>query len=172
MAEQALGGPQRRAERVVNRLVAGGFVIIVLIETVAFLIRTLACAARHRDRRRGLGGAGLDPTGGIPQRRGRSRGRRRREVLAAVAITDQAAIAWADGTPGDWDRHLRPDWPGSSCWRPATRPGTPSTATGRMVFGDDLWPWVDSSNVRWADRDAPGPGRPALGEILRRLEQV
>ena len=50
----------------------------------------------------------------------------------------------------------------------------PSTmaATGRMVFGDELWQWVDPSNVASTGGREPGPGRKALNDILERLEQV
>jgi hypothetical protein len=41
-----------------------------------------------------------------------------------------------------------------------------------MLFGAELWAWVDPENVARAGSDAPGPGREALGEILQRLEQV
>ena len=45
-------------------------------------------------------------------------------------------------------------------------------ATGRMLFGPELWEWVNPNNVtRGGDRQ-PGPGRAALEEILRKLEQV
>jgi hypothetical protein len=45
-------------------------------------------------------------------------------------------------------------------------------ATGRMLFGDELWAWVDPENVARTGQHVPGPGRDALDEILRRLEQV
>jgi hypothetical protein len=44
--------------------------------------------------------------------------------------------------------------------------------TGRMVFGDELWQWVDPSNVVRDKAREPGPGRTALYEILERLERV
>jgi len=45
-------------------------------------------------------------------------------------------------------------------------------ATGRMLFGDELWAWVDPENVARTNQHVPGPGRGALDEILRKLEQV
>jgi hypothetical protein len=45
-------------------------------------------------------------------------------------------------------------------------------ATGRMLFGAELWSWVDPQNVSRTGGDEPGPGREALDEILQRLEQV
>ncbi len=41
-----------------------------------------------------------------------------------------------------------------------------------MLFGEDLWEWVNPNNVaRTGDRQ-PGPGRATLEAILQRLEQV
>jgi hypothetical protein len=40
-----------------------------------------------------------------------------------------------------------------------------------MLFGDELWPWVDPGNVAPAGDRGPGPGRAVLEEILYRLEQ-
>jgi hypothetical protein len=45
-------------------------------------------------------------------------------------------------------------------------------ATGQMLFGPQLWQWVDPENVSRTGADEPGPGRAALDEILRRLERV
>jgi hypothetical protein len=45
-------------------------------------------------------------------------------------------------------------------------------ATGNMLFGAELWAWVDPQNVSRTGGSEPGPGREALDEILRRLEQV
>jgi hypothetical protein len=41
-----------------------------------------------------------------------------------------------------------------------------------MLFGTELWAWVDPQNVSRTGESEPGPGRAALDEILRRLEQV
>ncbi len=45
-------------------------------------------------------------------------------------------------------------------------------ATGKMLFGADLWAWVDPENVARDGVEEPGPGREALDEILQRLERV
>jgi hypothetical protein len=45
-------------------------------------------------------------------------------------------------------------------------------ATGRMLFGAQLWQWVDPQNVSRTGGEEPGPGRAALDEILQRLERV
>ena len=44
--------------------------------------------------------------------------------------------------------------------------------TGRMLFGERLWPWVDPDNVSRTGTTEPGPGRDTLDEILRRLERL
>ena len=44
--------------------------------------------------------------------------------------------------------------------------------TGRMLFGERLWPWVDPDNVSRTGSTEPGPGRDTLDEILRRLERL
>jgi hypothetical protein len=45
-------------------------------------------------------------------------------------------------------------------------------ATGRMLFGAELWAWVDPNNVARTGGREPGPGRATLEEILDRLEKV
>jgi hypothetical protein len=45
-------------------------------------------------------------------------------------------------------------------------------ATGQMLFGAELWTWVDPENVLRSGTEQPGPGREALDEILQRLERV
>jgi hypothetical protein len=43
-------------------------------------------------------------------------------------------------------------------------------ATGRMLFGPQLWAWVNPNNVAQTGPREPGPGRATLAEILERLE--
>jgi hypothetical protein len=45
-------------------------------------------------------------------------------------------------------------------------------STGQMLFGTELWKWVDPNNVTRTGSREPGPGRGALEEILQKLEQV
>ncbi|BBY61069.1 hypothetical protein MSAR_42050 [Mycolicibacterium sarraceniae] len=45
-------------------------------------------------------------------------------------------------------------------------------ATGRIVFGDNLWDWVDPNNVARDRGREPGPGYKTLEEILRRMEDI
>ena len=45
-------------------------------------------------------------------------------------------------------------------------------STGRMLFGDDLWQWVDPENISRTGGHKPGPGRGTLDQILQRLERL
>jgi hypothetical protein len=87
----------------------------------------------------------------------------------------QTLIRWADASQADWDRHLRPRLAREFMTATGQRQGRGAAsmqATGRMVFGDELWQWVDPSNVVHDKARQPGPGRAALYEILERLERV
>lgn len=94
-----------------------------------------------------------------------------RRWLSATETT----IRWADSTRGDWDRHLRPML--ARRYEMATgqrqfKDLAAYHASGRMLFGAELWQWVNPNNVARAVDRQPGPGRAALEEILRKLEQV
>jgi hypothetical protein len=87
----------------------------------------------------------------------------------------ESLIHWSESTRSDWDRHLRP----MLARRFAIATGQKQTknpaafhATGRMLFGAELWAWVDPNNVAHTGGREPGPGRATLEEILERLEQV
>ena len=84
-------------------------------------------------------------------------------------------IARSESTRSDWDRHLRPMLARQFEMATSHKKSTDRAAfhaTGRVLFGDKLWEWVDPENVsRTGDRE-PGPGREVLDEILQRLEQV
>jgi hypothetical protein len=41
-----------------------------------------------------------------------------------------------------------------------------------MLFGPQLWAWVNPNNVAQTGAREPAPGRATLAEILERLEQV
>jgi hypothetical protein len=89
--------------------------------------------------------------------------------------TTETTIRWSESTRSDWDRHLRPmlarRYEMTTGQRQAKDPAA-FHSTGQMLFGDELWDWVNPNNVvRNGDRQ-PGPGRATLEEILRRLEQV
>jgi len=105
----------------------------------------------------------------------------------AVVITDEpgaalrqwlsateARIRWAEGSRDDWDRRWRPILAGRfevSSGQGRSKDPAAFAATGVMLFGEQLWPWVDPGNVAPAGDRGPGPGRVVLEEILRRLEQ-
>jgi hypothetical protein len=89
--------------------------------------------------------------------------------------TTETTIRWSESTRADWDRHLRPML--ARRFEIATGHGqakdpTAFHATGRMLFGAELWEWVNPNNISRAGAHAPGPGRATLEEILHRLEQV
>jgi hypothetical protein len=104
-----------------------------------------------------------------------SRARDPAESLRRWLARTETLLSWADGSRGDWDKHLRPmlarQFELSTGQRRSRNPES-LRATGQMVFGDRLWVWVDPNNIRADDRDEPGPGREVLGEILQRLERT
>lgn len=94
------------------------------------------------------------------------------ESLRRWKAQTEELIRWADCTRGDWDRYLRPKL--ARDFLMATKQKEPAAiaTTGRILFGEELWPWVDPQNAAPGRRDEPGPGRDALDEILKRLEQT
>lgn len=87
----------------------------------------------------------------------------------------ETTIRWSESTRVDWDRHLRPML--ARRYELATgerRSKDPVAyqASGQMLFGSELWEWVNPNNVARTGDRRPGPGRAALEEILRKLEQV
>lgn len=82
----------------------------------------------------------------------------------------ESMLHWADGTRGEWDRYLRPKL--ARDFLQATRQKEPAAvgAAGQLLFGDELWQWVDPQNVSTARRHEPAPGRDTLDAILTRLE--
>lgn len=99
----------------------------------------------------------------------------REAALRRWAAKTQSMIAWSETTRSDWDRRLRPmlarQFELATGQRKARNPRA-FEATGEMLFGADLWQWVDPENVSRTGAHEPGPGRAALDEILRRLERV
>jgi hypothetical protein len=89
--------------------------------------------------------------------------------------TTETTIRWSESTRKDWDRHLRPmlarRYEIATGQRQSDDPAA-YHATGIMLFGADLWEWVNPNNVTRSNEGYPGPGRGALEEILRKLEQV
>ena len=94
-----------------------------------------------------------------------------RRWLSATETT----IRWSDSTRADWDRHLRPmlarRYEIATGQRQAKDP-VAFLATGQMLFGPELWEWVNPNNVSSNGKNERGPGRAAFEEILLKLEQV
>jgi len=97
------------------------------------------------------------------------------DSLRRWVFTTETTIRRSESTRSDWDRHLRPmlarRYEIATGQRQAKDPAA-FQATGRMLFGDELWEWVNPNNITRAGDRHPGPGRAVLEEILRRLEQV
>jgi hypothetical protein len=87
----------------------------------------------------------------------------------------ESLIRRSESTRADWDRHLRPtlarEFAMATGQRQVKDPAA-FQATGRMLFGEQLWQWVDPNNVAQTGRREPGPGRAVFDEILQRLERV
>ncbi|HUO40431.1 MAG TPA: hypothetical protein VMU34_22460 [Mycobacterium sp.] len=157
--------------------IAGGFCLVVAVEVLATVLvshRFLLVASGAALAVVLLAGRRL--VGGVGQ------------AAPAEAVNDvqtesmrrwisrtQSMIRWADASRSDWDRHLRPRLAREFFLATGQRQGKDPAAlqvTGRIVFGDELWPWVDPSNVDYSGSRQPGPGRATLEEILKRLERV
>jgi hypothetical protein len=84
-------------------------------------------------------------------------------------------IRWSESSRTDWERRLRPrlarEFEMATGQRQAKDPAA-FQATGRLLFGTELWQWVDPGNFARTGGRQPGPGRAALDEILQRLEQL
>jgi hypothetical protein len=96
-------------------------------------------------------------------------------ALRRWLVTTETTIRWSDSTRADWDRHLRPmlarRFELATGHRQAKDPRT-FHASGQMLFGPELWDWVNPNNVTRTAADEPGPGRAKFEEILQKLEQV
>ncbi len=87
----------------------------------------------------------------------------------------ETLIAWSESSRSDWDRRLRPVLARQfelAAGQRKTKDPRAFNATGRMLFGEQLWQWVDPENVARAGGHEPGPGRDTLNDILQRLEQL
>jgi hypothetical protein len=97
------------------------------------------------------------------------------ESLRRWLSRTETLISRAESTRTDWDRHLRPMLARQfemATGQKRIKDRAAYLATGQMLFGADLWAWVDPENVARREADEPGPGREALDEILQRLERV
>lgn len=156
-----------------SRVLAGGFLGVVVAEVVGVLIGW----------RWALPAAGVAVALFALQVRGNLAGIRhglRDEPATDPALESlyrwrsqtEALVQWADASRGEWDRYLRPKL--ARDFLQATRQKEPAAvaAAGRLLFGEDLWQWVDPQNVSRARRSDPAPGRATLDTILERLEQA
>ncbi len=97
------------------------------------------------------------------------------ESLRSWLSRTQTLIHRSESTRADWDRHLRPMLArrfGIATGQKQAKDAAAFDATGRTLFGTELWAWVDPNNVAQTGAREPGPGRATLQEILERLEQV
>lgn len=97
------------------------------------------------------------------------------ESLDRWLARTETLISRAESTRRDWDRHLRPMLARQfelSTGQRRTKDPHAYHATGRMLFGDHLWEWVNPENSAKTGLDQPAPGRKILDEILQRLERV
>ena len=97
------------------------------------------------------------------------------ESLRRWLARTQTMVAWSETTRSDWDKHLRPmlarQFELATGQRKIKDPKA-FHATAEMVFGAELWVWVDPDNVSRTGGGEPGPGRGVLDEVLQRLERV
>lgn len=159
-----------------NRFVVLGLTLVIAVEVVAFMMLD------HRSALMLSGAAAAFVL--VESRRLMKRSRATNNSDAASVESEsmkrwinrtESMIRWADSSRADWDRHLRPRLAREFMLATGQRMGRDQSslaATGRIVFGDDLWQWVDPSNVASSSHREPGPGRGALNEILERLERV
>lgn len=97
------------------------------------------------------------------------------ESLRRWLSRTETLISRSESTRRDWDRHLRPMLARQFEMATGQRQAKDHVAfhaAGSMLFGAELWAWVDPQNVSRTGDSEPGPGREALDQILRRLEQV
>lgn len=156
-----------------SKLLSGGFLAVLLAEVVGLMFGwrwalpvgglALGLFAWQLTGRLARGGAdGVDgpaPNDAL-------------ESLQRWRAQTEELIRWADGTRGEWDRHLRPKLARDFMLATKQKESVAMDSSGRFVFGDDLWQWVDPQNVSASRRDEPGPGRDALDQILQRLEHA
>jgi hypothetical protein len=97
------------------------------------------------------------------------------ETLRSWLSRTETLIHRSESTRADWDRHLRPMLArrfALTAGQSQAKDPAAFDATGRMLFGPQLWAWVNPNNVAQTGPREPGPGRATLAEILERLEQV
>jgi hypothetical protein len=160
-----------------KKLVAAGVFVVALVELVAFaaldrelvllvvgvMVAVVLLTLRFYLVREGWHDPGDTPVNDAA------------ESLRRWLSRTEMLISRAESTRRDWDRHLRPMLARQfelATGQRQVRNQAAFHATGAMLFGEELWAWVDPQNVSRTGDSEPGPGRDALDEILRRLEQV
>lgn len=87
----------------------------------------------------------------------------------------ETLISWSESSRADWDRRLRPmlarQFELAAGHRKVRDPNA-FHMSGQMLFGAELWSWVDPENVSATGHAEPGPGRRTLDQILQRLERL
>lgn len=97
------------------------------------------------------------------------------EALRRWLSTTETTIRWSESTRADWDRHLRPILARRyeiAIGQKQSKDPAAFRETGRMLFGAELWEWVNPNNITRSGDRAPGPGRAALEAILGKLDQI
>ena len=97
------------------------------------------------------------------------------ESLRSWLSRTQTLIHRSESTRADWDRHLRPMLArrfAIATGHKQSKDPAAFDATGRTLFGAEMWAWVNPNNISPTGAREPGPGRATLEEILERLEQV
>jgi hypothetical protein len=97
------------------------------------------------------------------------------QTLRRWLARTETLVERSESSRSDWDKHLRPmlarQFELASGQRKAKDPNA-FRATALMVFGPELWQWVDPDNVDRTDGLQPGPGRAVLNDVLERLERI
>ena len=97
------------------------------------------------------------------------------ETLRRWLARTENLVQRSESSRSDWDKHLRPmlarQFELASGQRKARDPSA-FQASALMVFGPELWAWVDPDNVDRSGGLEPGPGRAVLNDVLERLEQL
>jgi hypothetical protein len=104
-----------------------------------------------------------------------SRSRDPADSLRRWLSRTETLVQRSESSRSDWDKHLRPmlarQFELASGQRKSKDPRA-FHATAVMVFGEELWKWVDPDNVDRHGGQEPGPGRAVLDELLQRLERI
>lgn len=160
-----------KAPAAVSIMAVGGVELAVLLlrqRQLLLPISGVAMAFLMLDIRRLLTARSID------RHRGRDDSAATGDALHQWISGTETRIRWSESTRADWDRRWRPvlarRFETVTGQRPA-KDRAAFDAAGRMLFGAELWEWVDPGNVAPVGGQEPGPGRAVLEEILQRLER-